>query len=407
MRLHSAAAGGLQRAAARPHGRSALPATAPQSLAARAHPACRAPAPAPLQPAARRPRRPLHDPPRGAAADAAPAGGGEWPALTERLLAASSLPFTFLALPQIIQNHANIAAGAFGALEAISWVGYTAALFGNALMCVHFAARAELTAVNVQLIGMASNLAVLGQLWWAKVMPTRVYAGALAVSVAIAAVGALRARGRLDARQWLPFEALAALFGVVAVPQIVAGTLSTSAPNLAPSLAAVAAAALWLRGPAARSVADLQAAVKTVPGWCATAMFALMPLPQLVKNFGDLSGLAGLSLGTILLATLGNALCIPRALATRDPSWSFGCTWGCLAMGWAQLLCLALGRSPETGAHFLPPPAFAAATAALAGYLFWAMTADARAKGLASPLGSYADVFGGGRKLAPPREWDP
>jgi hypothetical protein len=197
-------------------------------------------------------------------------------------------------------------------------------------------------------------------------------------------------------------------------------------------------------------------------------------LPQ-VKNFSDLSGLAGLSLGTILLATLGNALCIPRALATRDPSWSFGCTWGCLAMGWAQLLCLALGRSPETGcadgwgvglgkrsqwppwglqtekqvalvcerhasqpsvphkaaasppapaapcsrlrppirtpnpcsAHFLPPPAFAAVSAALAAYLAWVMTSDARAKGLANALGSYADVFGGGRKPAPPREFDP
>jgi hypothetical protein len=73
------------------------------------------------------------------------------------------------------------------------------------------------------------------------------------------------------------------------------------------------------------------------------------PPPPQAQNFSNLSGLGGLSLGTILLATLGNALCIPRALATRDPSWSFGATWACLMMGWAQLLSLFLGRSVETG----------------------------------------------------------
>lgn len=71
--------------------------------------------------------------------------------------------------------------------------------------------------------------------------------------------------------------------------------------------------------------------------------------PRQVRNFSNLSGLGGLSAGTILLATLGNALCIPRALAARDAAWALGATWGCIGMGWLQLLCLALGRSPETG----------------------------------------------------------
>lgn len=68
-----------------------------------------------------------------------------------------------------------------------------------------------------------------------------------------------------------------------------------------------------------------------------------------VRNFSDLSSLAGLSLGTMLLALVGNAACMPRALYTRDAAWAFGSTWGCLLMGWAQLLCLALGVNPETG----------------------------------------------------------
>jgi hypothetical protein len=68
-----------------------------------------------------------------------------------------------------------------------------------------------------------------------------------------------------------------------------------------------------------------------------------------VRNFSDLSALEGLSLGTMLLALAGNAACIPRALYTRDGAWSFGTTWGCLMMGWAQLLSLYLGVNPATG----------------------------------------------------------
>jgi hypothetical protein len=49
-------------------------------------------------------------------------------------------------------------------------------------------------------------------------------------------------------------------------------------------MAAVAAAALWLAGPAKASVQELRRAVGLLPGWCATCMFALMPLPQLVRG---------------------------------------------------------------------------------------------------------------------------
>jgi hypothetical protein len=78
-------------------------------------------------------------------------------------------------------------------------------------------------------------------------------------------------------------------------------------------------------------------------------MFTLSPLPQLVRNFSNLSDLAGLSLGTMLLAMLGNAACIPRALFTRDKAWTWGSTWGCVVMGWAQCLSLFLGVNPATG----------------------------------------------------------
>lgn len=87
-------------------------------------------------------------------------------------------------------------------------------------MCTYLASKGEATAVNVQLIGIVSNIVVLGQLWYAQVMPTNAFAAVLAASVAISVAGVLQSRGKLSDRQWLPFEALVGLGGVVAAPQV-------------------------------------------------------------------------------------------------------------------------------------------------------------------------------------------
>lgn len=65
-------------------------------------------------------------------------------------------------------------------------------------------------------------------------------------------------------------------------PQVVSAAFWPASPSLAPSLAAVAAAAFWLSGRAKVSAQDARRAAASLPGWCATCMFALMPLPQLV-----------------------------------------------------------------------------------------------------------------------------
>ena len=62
----------------------------------------------------------------------------------------------------------------------------------------------------------------------------------------------------------------------------------------------------------------------------------------------DITSLEGLSVGTMLLALLGNALMLPRALFTRDIVWFAGTAWACTA-GWGQLLSMYLGRSPFSG----------------------------------------------------------
>jgi hypothetical protein len=120
----------------------------------------------------------------------------------------------------VLQNYGFIQAGQLSALAAISWVGWCAGLAGNALMCTYLAAKKEAAAVRVQLIGIASNLVVLGQLWWAHVMPTNAFAAALCASVAIAVGGVLRSTGRMSERQWLPFEVLVGAAGVAAAPQV-------------------------------------------------------------------------------------------------------------------------------------------------------------------------------------------
>ena len=67
-----------------------------------------------------------------------------------------------------------------------------------------------------------------------------------------------------------------------------------------------------------------------------------------MRNFRDPGSLEGLSLGTLLLAILGNAMMVPRALLTQDRVWLTGTTWACLA-GWGQILSLYLRTSPVTG----------------------------------------------------------
>lgn len=64
-----------------------------------------------------------------------------------------------------------------------------------------------------------------------------------------------------------------------------------------------------------------------------------------LRNFAVPASLEGVSLGTVLLATTGNALMVPRALVTDDAVWFVGSSWGSL-FGWAQLLSLYLARTP-------------------------------------------------------------
>jgi len=94
-------------------------------------------------------------------------------------------------------------------------------------------------------------------------------------------------------------------------------------------------------------VAGHVAASDHSPGLLETMFLRKQSFGNLVqlRNFAVPASLEGVSLGTVLLATTGNALMVPRALITEDAVWFSGSAWGSL-FGWAQLLSLYLARTP-------------------------------------------------------------
>lgn len=82
-----------------------------------------------------------------------------------------------------------------------------------------------------------------------------------------------------------------------------------------------------------------------ISAWTATLLFCCQPVAQLASNFAHPEGVLSLSLGTLVLATLGNAMMVPRALYTKDVIWTTGSLWGSLAMGLGNMLSLALAHA--------------------------------------------------------------
>jgi len=308
-----------------------------------------------------------------------------WNKLTDRLVGSASIPFSILVLPQVFQNFVNMSNGNPQALSIISWEGYLSALLGNTLMCSHFADRGEASAVNVQLVGIANNMLVLAQMAFASFMPVPIFAAVAAVVGTAVAISIARAQGALKADSdssgslgpWRLWQLFSGVFGLAVVPQVLYNVLYPGNPTPAPGLTALAVAAVYFgviaRGPGqAKLVAGL-------PGWASTLLFALSPLPQLVRNFIDACSLEGLSVGTMLLALAGNALMVPRALLVRDVVWLAGTVWACVA-GWGQLLSMFMRESPTTGLRFVSPPIFYAVSAVMAAYFVYVLAKDARVR---------------------------
>lgn len=312
-----------------------------------------------------------------------------WNTVTDRLVAASSIPFSILVLPQVVQNAINMAAGHSNALSIISWEGYLSAMFGNTLMCSHFAASGERSAVNVQLIGILNNFLILTQVALAGVMPLAVFLAAAAFTAVATGINLARVQKLSGASThadddkfglWQKWQLGAGLIGLSVVPQVLYNTVAPTAQTLLPFAITLLALGVIFGGKLASKKGDAAMLVRQLPGWGATLLFALSPLPQLVRNFLEPQSLEGLSVGTMLLALLGNALMVPRALFLRDIVWLSGTAWACVA-GWGQLFSMFHAASAETGQRLLDGNVFAAVTAVLLAYSAYVVTRDAAARG--------------------------
>lgn len=271
-------------------------------------------------------------------------------------------------------------------------------MFGNTLMCSHFAASGERSAVNVQLVGILNNFLILTQVALAGFMPLAVFLAAAAFTAAATLMNLARVQrlsgppaeaaptGKAEEfGSWQLWQLGSGLIGLAVVPQVLYNTAAPTASTLLPffctlaGLSALMAIKLLSKRGSGNAAADAASLVRQLPGWGATLLFALSPLPQLVRNLLEPRSLEGLSVGTMLLALLGNALMVPRALLVRDVVWLSGTTWACTA-GWGQLFSMFKSVSASTGLRYLDPWVFFSVTAALLAYAAFVMTEHRKAQ---------------------------
>eukprot|EP00195_Chlamydomonas_chlamydogama_P009204 CAMPEP_0202910178 /NCGR_PEP_ID=MMETSP1392-20130828/51270_1 /ASSEMBLY_ACC=CAM_ASM_000868 /TAXON_ID=225041 /ORGANISM="Chlamydomonas chlamydogama, Strain SAG 11-48b" /LENGTH=289 /DNA_ID=CAMNT_0049600185 /DNA_START=471 /DNA_END=1340 /DNA_ORIENTATION=+ len=275
-----------------------------------------------------------------------------------------------------------MSAGNNAALGAIVWEGYVSGLLGNTLMCNHFVNRGERSAVNVQVVGMLSNLLVLTQVVMAGCMSKAVYAAVAGLTFTALLINAARLSGALGPSSssskgadgagsgglglWRAWQLASGVCGLAVVPQVMYNILVPGSPSILPFVGTLLLSGAYFGIKAAREASAPM--VQQLPGLSATLLFALSPLPQMVRNFVDPSGLEGLSEASMLLALTGNCLMVPRALFTQDLIWILGSSWACLA-GWLTQISLFIAVSPITGLRYVDLPVFTAVSITLAAYL--------------------------------------
>eukprot|EP00891_Asterochloris_glomerata_P000527 jgi/Astpho2/527/Aster-x0936 len=167
-----------------------------------------------------------------------------WPAITERMVAASTFTFTILLTPQLFKNLANMQAGNRAALAVLSWV-----------------------------------------IWAAGYMPNTAFWCTVALSGAAAWVNGTKAlglldRGSLGRQTWHLWGDVTGLIGLASLPQALWMTVVGPTTMLPAMLASGGGLLLLAASRAGHLPEQMQHLWAAIPGWTATGLFMFQPVAQ-------------------------------------------------------------------------------------------------------------------------------
>lgn len=298
-----------------------------------------------------------------------------WDRWTQHLTDSAAVAFLALQIPQIISNISNLINAHPEQLANLPWMGYSTGILGNMLLLSWFASQKEKSAARVQAIGVVTSLMVVVQIALAGFMPAAAFWTVVPLIAAGLALNWLKFKDKIPAGLWSLWSRASSLLGLVVLPQVLWTTFATAAmfsylPGLIAGGLGLAMIAFERAG---RLPAPLQNVWSSLSAWTATLLFMYGPVAQLMANAHNPAGMAGISILTLLLASSGNLLMLPRAMLTKNAIWFTGSAWAVFAGGWAVMLTMYL-------AGFVAAPLFWAFTAFLPLYLGAAHLLNRRAR---------------------------
>lgn len=265
-----------------------------------------------------------------------------WDALTKWLTDSAILAFLPLQVPQIIKNFLLISAGTLAPISILPWMGYTTGILGNMLLLSYFVSKKEAGAARVQAVGVITSGIVLAQIFYAGFMPAFAFWGIAAMMAGGLTLNLLKYLGVFNGNIWKAWTMISGLTGLGVLPTVL---WSTFMPQMSvwPAVVTLAGGLIFLLlQRLGKLPKGLENTWSKLSAWTATMLFMFGPIAQLVSNFANPANIAGLSLLTLMLATAGNALMLPRAILTKDRIWLTGSLWAVAMGGWAVMLSMLL-----------------------------------------------------------------
>eukprot|EP00963_Diacronema_lutheri_P005739 scaffold456_cov368-Pavlova_lutheri.AAC.2 len=276
-----------------------------------------------------------------------------WDRWTGRMVDLSAGCFAIMQVPQMARHTWMLQQGALAEMRALSVPGVACSLVGNAILMHHFARRGEAAAVRVQAFGTCSGSILLAQI--AAAGHLKAWMAVLAGTFAVVATGTAvwRILRNHEGSQWKWWDRALALVGCLSLGQVWAAVTRIDAWLVAAfSTCAWTAALVWEDAQYKKTVRSHESEDppnleelwerrwEAISSWSATLLFMLMPVAQVAKSFAEPWTVEGIAMPTVFLGWVGNALMLPRALATRDLVWVAGSAWGATVFGWCQGLAM-------------------------------------------------------------------